>query len=108
MPYEHKCPKCGSPYTTRKGIDNRKFIECSNRTCTFNYKNLSKPIVGKNRRHFKLTKENYVTVQEQLEENTIGFVARFWGISRKQVKRISLLNLSEYAERIFGEKPVKG
>lgn len=99
------CPRCSSDYTTRVTESGRKFIECSNNECTFNYKNLSKPLLGKNRRHFKLTQEDYVTLHEMAEEHTIGYLKKFWGISRKQVTRILKLNLSRYAERIYGEKP---
>lgn len=110
------CPKCGSEYVITYGKNGRRFYECSNNTCTFRYDNTSKKRInvsgkmvlpGKNRRHYKLSKEDYVEIKEGSEDHTIGFLARMWGVSRKQIKRILNLNLSRYAEEIYGEKPIK-
>ena len=100
------CPRCGSDYVTRVTESGRKFVECGNPECTFNYRNVSKEVLGKNRTHFKLIPKDYVQVHELYEEYSVGYIARFFGIGRKQVKRILNLNLSVYAQTNFSEPPV--
>lgn len=107
MPFEHKCPRCGSDYIIVVGTDDRKYTICSNTNCDFNYNNQSRELAGKNRRHFKLTKEDYVSIHGEFNDFTVGYLAKKWGVSSKQIRRILNLNLSRYAEEIFGEIPNK-
>lgn len=98
------CPHCGADCVIRYGSDGKKFVECGSPTCTFNFKNISKEILGRYRRHFKLSATDYVTVHEMYEDYSIGYIAKHFGICIGQTRRILKLNLSNYAERIFGEK----
>lgn len=105
MPFEHKCPHCGGDYVTVEGSDERKLTICSNPECDFNYSNLSRVLTGNHRNHFKLSPKDYVAIQVQSEEYSIGYLARSWGVGKAQIRRILKLNLSRYAEEVFGEKP---
>lgn len=61
---------------------------------------------GRYRRHAKLSPSDYVEVHGMFEENTVGFIARHFGIGVKQVRRILNLNLSNYAVSVLGEQPL--
>lgn len=101
------CPLCKSPLTIVEGSDGRRYKVCSDQNCRHNYSNQSRSIKGRARNHFKLTKEDYVIIHEDADDTTIGGIAFKWGISRRQVKRILGLNLSRYAERVYGEQASK-
>lgn len=103
------CPLCNAEMVVSEGSDERKFSSCSNPLCRHSYNNQSRNFTnssspafsGRHRRHFKLSAEDYVVIHQQFEVETIGHLARKWGLGRKQIKRILSLNLSTYAEEHY-------
>ena len=99
----------------RFGVDEKRYYECMNMGCRHSFKNQGRDFTnisstnyaGKHRGHFKLSKEDYVQVQRDAVDMTLGAVGRKWGITRRHVKRICNLNLSSYAEKLYGELPAK-
>ncbi len=100
------CPLCQSETIIKKGADDRIYHECSNSNCRHHYSNMSRIPAGKKRYHYKLTKEDYIQIQRDQEEYSIGSLAKKWGVSLSQIQRILRLNLSAYAQKQYGEPPV--
>lgn len=96
----------------RFGVDEKRYYECVNPDCRHSFNNQSRDFTnmgsggyaGKHRGHFKLSKEDYVKIQRDSKDMTLGAVARKWGVTRRHVRRICNLNLSTYAEKLYGAK----